>query len=169
MKDKLFSNIQEIQEKYEEDYNVVINLDLIYIEPIKINLSQNIDLDIGIWKSIKQFFNLFLWGKEDKYIDISSESWEKYTKNTYKRSLEEEITSQFDESEKTILDEVNKTVNSIISTIENQLKQQLNDQKNYGKDKKETMKKKNSVQAAYGTLKDTYISQAKQQNINLFK
>jgi len=159
----------KIQEKYENDYGVILNLDEIKINPIKINLSNNIDLDITLWKSIKQFFNPSIWGKEDKYIDSSAESWEKYSHDTYKKNLINEIKNKTNSAEEQIIGVTNKAISEIIDSIESQLMQELRDYKRYEADKLDTIERKEIVQDAFNMLQKNYIEKAKEQNINLFK
>jgi len=169
LKTQLQLTIKNIQNKYENDYGVVLNLDEIKVDPIKINLSSNVDLNISIWKSIKQFFNISLWGKEDKYIDRSAESWEEYANKTYKDSLVKEIKGKTDAAKKQIIDATNDVISEIINSVESQLEQELQDQKLYQENKQETIKKKEIVQKSFETLKKDYIAKAKEQNISLFK
>lgn len=169
LKDELQYKTKEIQTKYENSYGVVLNLEDIEIQPIKINLTRNIDLEIGTWKSIKQFFNVFIWGKEDKFIDISAESWEKYAKDIYTNDLKKEIKEKIDKTKNNVKEKTYKAIVDIVNTVESQLNQEYLYYKLCENDKKETIKKKEKVQSSFKSLKTDYIAKAKHQNINLFK
>lgn len=169
LKDDLQDRTKEIQKKYENDYGVVLNLEDIEIQPININITRNIDLEIGMLKLIKQFFSIFIWGKEDKYINISAEGWEKYAKEIYTKNLKDEIKNKISDAQNKVKEKTNDAISDIVLTIENQLNQQYSDYKQYAENKEETIRKKEIVQSSFQLLKTNYIAQAKEQNINLFK
>ena len=146
-----------------------MNLDEINIASIKIKLTKDINLEISIWKDIKQFFNLTLWGKTDKYIDISAESWEKYSTNIYKINLREEIKKQINSAEKNVQKEVTLSIQNIVETIDNQLQQELIDKERYVDNKNETMYRKTEIQNSFHMLQNKYVVKAKEQNRILFK
>jgi len=169
LKEKLQKKTKDIQNRYENDYGVVLNLDEINIDSIKIKLTKDIDLEISIWKDIKQLFNLRLWRKTDKYIDISAESWEKYSNNMYKNNLKEEIKKQITSAEKNVQNEVLISIHNIVETIDNQLQQELLDKERYVDNKNETIYRKTKIQDSFNMLQNDYIVKAKEQNRILFK
>jgi len=167
LKKKLNQKIEAIQKKYEKEYQVVLTINHLHFEPIKLNLTRNVDLDISLWKSIKQFFNLFLWGKENKYIDISAEAWEKYIRTNYFPSLEKEIRDKISMVKKQIETDMNKAIEDIIDSIDTQLQQKLKDFEQYNKNKELTIKKKNKVLDSFNKLQKEYIDYAYKQTKSL--
>lgn len=169
LKIKLQEKTKKVQKKYENDYGVVLNLDDIAIGSIKINLNNNVDLEVTTWKSFKLFINPLLWGKADKYIDAFSEKWEEYSNNEYKDNIKEEIKKQKEEVEKSVQKEISNAITNIVETIDNQLKQELRDQEKLLKNKEETMQRKLKIQNSFTMLQKEYISKIKEQNKVLFE
>ena len=169
LKTKLKEETQKIQNKYENDYGVVLNLDDIAIGNIRINLSNNIDLEINAWKSFKLLINPLLWGKTDKYIDASSEKWEEYSKKEYKPTLKEEIKKQKEEVEKSVEKKIFNAITNIVETIDRQLKQELRDKEKLINNREETMQRKSKIQSSFTMLQKEYVSKIKEHNRVLFE
>ena len=169
LKRKLQEKTKKVQKKYENDYGVVLNLENISISSIKINLNNNIDLEITTWKSVKLFINPSIWGKIAKHIDASAEKWEEYSQNEYKPHLKEEIKKQKEEAEKSVQKEISNAIENIVNTIDRQLKQELRDQGNLLNNREETMQRKSKIQETFTMLQKEYIFKIKEQNRVLFE
>jgi len=169
LKANLQYKTKKIQNKYENDYGVVLNLVDISISSISIDLNNNIDLEINTWKSFKLFINPFMWGKTDKYIDASAEKWEEYSKKEYTENLKKSIKEQKEEVEKNVQDKISNTIENIVNTIDKQLKQELADQKNLRNNREETMQRKAKIQDSFKMLQEEYIFKIKKQNKVLFE
>lgn len=169
LKSKLQDETKKIQKKYENDYGVVLNLENISMSGIKINLSNNIDLEINLWKRFKLLINPLIWFSTSRYIDASAEKWKEYSLNEYKPNIKQEIKRQKEEAEHQVQIEINDAISNIVKTIDRQLKQELSDQEKLIKNREETMGRKAKIQDTFKMLQEEYILRIKEQNRVLFE
>ncbi|MEA3314973.1 MAG: hypothetical protein U9Q30_03885, partial [Campylobacterota bacterium] len=168
IQEKLKTTTIQIQQKYENKYGVILNIKDIKIDSIKIELSNNIDLERGFFREVIDFMNFLTFGDEKKFINTTANEWEKYAKNEYKSQIDNEIKNKIENSKNIVKKEVDKEINNIVNTIEKQLNQELKDKEKFSKDKQKTRKDKDIVQGAFKYLQKEYIEKAKIQNQDIF-
>ncbi|MEA3316104.1 MAG: hypothetical protein U9Q30_09630, partial [Campylobacterota bacterium] len=166
---KLSIETKEIKKKYQDKYNILLNINKIKIDNIKISVTHNSDFKISIYKSIKLTMNPFTFAKKAEFGDVAAEEWKEYSSDNYSKMMDDEINIKIKKSAKETKKKINELVDKTITDIETQLEQEKKDKEKHQNKKNDIKEDKEFIQEQFTYLKTNFIKEVEIQNNELYK